>query len=446
MNRSKVVRDPIHDTIVIEDNEVLCLLNSRPFQRLRFIRQLGYAWLVYPGAEHSRFTHSLGVYHVAKRLMEKLKIPDERTRILVLCAALLHDIGHGPFSHQFERFLKSINYKFYQKHDKWSSRIITSDPMISNILSSVDEAFAADVAAMLLSGESKPDFGSIISSKFDADRLDYMLRDCHMTGVHYGKFDFNWLLRCLHPAHREMPEDDDASKFRSSPIMAVDARRGLCTLEQYILGLFHLYQNVYYHKTVLAAESMLTLTLKRVADLIKNDYSFTFPDVFGKIARDEQMEIDDYLSLTDFEVIAWLRRWADTSKDKVLSELSNRLLNRQLFKTIRHQLGPESLATARTFIVDELKKRNLDPDYYFTEDEPSRTAYDIGDSLSEGIFVLDEEGKVWEFSKYALHLDLKVSSKFSELSLDEHYLIVHPDIHETASRLIGSLHGNTKQN
>lgn len=441
LNNVKVIRDPIHDMIVIEDSEILSLLNSSALQRLRFIRQLGYAWLVYPGAEHSRFTHSVGVYHVAKRLIEKLRIPDERTRLLIMAAALLHDIGHGPFSHQFERFLKGINYKFYQKHERWSSQIIQSESTVAAILEKVDSSFASDVAAMLISGGAKPNFGFIISSKFDADRLDYMLRDCHMTGVQYGRFDMNWLLRCLRSAKLTMPDDDDPKKLRDEPIMAVDARRGLCTLEQYILGLFHLYQNVYYHKTVLAAESMLTLTLKRVAKLIRDGNSPESPEVLVKIARDEQIGIGDYLSLTDFEIVTWLRRWANASKDEVLCELSARLLNRQLYKTIRHQLGPDSLVKARTIIVEELQKHGLDPEFNFTEDEPSRTAYDIGDSLSEGIFVLDEDNKPREFSKYAADNDLKVSSKFSDLSLDEHYLFVHPDVHEETSKRIGSLHG-----
>ena len=188
----RVYRDPVHGSVAFDlhrDRAIIELIDSREFQRLRRIRQLGAAALVFPGAEHSRFTHSVGVTFLAKRLFDHLMrqelYPSEATplRPVVLAGALLHDIGHGPYSHLFERV-------FAKRHEAWGSDIL-NDPgtdvhqILKNhgLLERVRDLYAKKL---------QPPFTfELISSQLDADRLDYLLRDSFMTGATYGRYDLD---------------------------------------------------------------------------------------------------------------------------------------------------------------------------------------------------------------------------------------------------------------
>ncbi len=199
MPKVKRLRDPVHDLIVFDDGPVdqtaWSLIDAPEFQRLRRIRQLGFSEFVYPSATHTRFSHSIGVFHNARRLLATVKRKlgtayDEERAAIAALAALLHDVGHGPFSHTFE----SIDKKLLRakKHESWSAEIIEGDNEIGRTLRHLGRKFPSEISLMLKASEPADIYASVVSSQFDADRLDYLVRDRYMTGVEIGRFDVNW--------------------------------------------------------------------------------------------------------------------------------------------------------------------------------------------------------------------------------------------------------------
>jgi HD superfamily phosphohydrolase len=199
--KTQRIRDPVHDLIVFDDNETdqiaWRLLNAREFQRLRRIRQLGFSDLVYPGATHSRLAHCIGVYHTARRLIQiitsRLSPEDRRPEraLIVQLGALLHDIGHGPFSHAFEHAVKG------RTHVEWGAQIILGETEVNGILREIDPQLPQEIANLLREEQPKDIYSAVVSSQFDADRLDYLRRDRLMTGVEFGHLDIEWIFDCL---------------------------------------------------------------------------------------------------------------------------------------------------------------------------------------------------------------------------------------------------------
>ena len=206
---AKVFRDPIHDLIYLgpEDRWILDLVDTKEFQRLRRVRQLGLAHLAYPGAEHSRFTHSLGVFNFARRIIRKLqhrhgvgsdvwKDLEQHERV-IKAAALLHDLGHGPFSHVFERVLKTEGTN-YKRHDDWTCAILRDRTTEAHQkLGDLDPEQLCGLISDSAARPPEPYLKDIVSSQLDADRMDYLLRDSLMTGSEYGRFDSEWILNAL---------------------------------------------------------------------------------------------------------------------------------------------------------------------------------------------------------------------------------------------------------
>ncbi|MCL6548423.1 MAG: HD domain-containing protein, partial [Alicyclobacillus sp.] len=191
----KVLKDPVHDEILVDDPWVWRLVNTAVVQRLRRIRQLGTSYLTFHGAEHSRFTHSLGAYETMRRVLVHLRKEfgwpaDERDRRLALAAALLHDVGHGPFSHTFESV-------FPVMHEHWTRRILLEDPELHRILQDIDDEFPKDLVDVLQKAGGHPYIRQLIASQLDVDRMDYLLRDALHTGVSYGRFELARLVRSL---------------------------------------------------------------------------------------------------------------------------------------------------------------------------------------------------------------------------------------------------------
>lgn len=185
MAKDQRIRDPIHDLVVFSGHDnfeqlIWRLLNAREFQRLRRIKQLGFSELVYPGATHTRFSHSVGVFHTARILAKILRsalgkaFSEDRSKIAV-CAALLHDLGHGPFSHTFEGVEKARGATI--KHEKRTTEIIRGDTQVGEVLGEYNEKFRESVASLLEEESPSDIYSSVVSSQFDADRLDYLRRD-----------------------------------------------------------------------------------------------------------------------------------------------------------------------------------------------------------------------------------------------------------------------------
>lgn len=405
-----IFRDPVHDIIKIEEDEnyILRLINTRAMQRLRRIRCLGLAWLVYPGAEHSRFCHSLGTYHLAKRVIRQLEIQgtvfSKEERVLLLTASLLHDIGHGPFSHLFETICKKelgINYN----HEDWTKLIIAEDIEVNKILKDVDSSCPQNLIN-LFSGIIIPHYlTAIVSSQLDVDRFDYLLRDTYMTGAQYGNFDHEWILK--HLSIKEIPDkftvgEDDGSPTPKISTIVIDGRKGLSAVEQHILARHYMYKHVYLHKTIRAAEAMVRLIIRRAAYLINKGEKIG-NRVFQKLVGGEILSVEEYMMLNDFILLAWIEEWATASSDKILLNLCDRFVKRDLFGVLLPPEGKKDYADERDQVKEIL---GADYEYSFIEDETTDVAFkDYFYCLQnnrdpEEIWYLDEEGNPNALSGY----------------------------------------------
>lgn len=340
MNDKKTqrIRDPVHGLVVFgggydphqNETDLIAwrLLNTREFQRLRRIRQLGFSDLVYPGATHSRLAHAIGVYHTARQLIELIRrrqvgtYDPERARV-VLLAALLHDIGHGPFSHVFEQSARAAGLK--KRHEDWGSEIVEGDTEINQVLTEVDKTLPENVSALLKEENPEDIYSTIVSSQFDADRLDYLQRDRLMTGVQFAHLDCDWLLDCLEVGSITIGRDEPVA----APCLYLNFK-GVRVAEEYLEARFRLYTMVYMHKTTRAAEKMLEALLSTAAKVLK-DHELARKDPTLRYFTSGSPSLDSYLDLDDAAVWCTLATLATSSHARV-SELADRLRHRQLYK------------------------------------------------------------------------------------------------------------------
>ena len=225
--------------------------------------------LVFPGAEHSRFAHALGASHLMVRLLAHIETrqadlpPEQRlddgARRDAIAAAFLHDLGHGPFSHLFEEVLPQARH-----HEAWTAdTLISTDTEVHSALEAISSGMSTRVVA-LLNGQHRLGYlGRAISGTLDVDRCDYLLRDSHMTGVRYGLYDLDWLLRAL--AFAEAPTVDGGHEW----VLAIEGRKGLPPIESFFLARNNMYQQVYHHKATRAAEGVIRAVFIRVAEVIQ---------------------------------------------------------------------------------------------------------------------------------------------------------------------------------
>jgi hypothetical protein len=324
--RDRVFRDPVHGLIELrgDDRPIAELLETRAMQRLRRIKQMGMAWLVYPGAEHSRFSHALGALHVAQRVTRQLRI-DERIARDVKVAALLHDVGHGPFSHAWEHVFAGSD------HERWGARIVIEDEELRAAL----ETLAPGMAETLRSFWHKtyrPAYArKLVSSQLDVDRLDYLLRDGHFSGAGYATYDLEWILHAL--AVEEVRRGDEDPRD-----LVIDYRRGMYAVEQYLFARSYMYAQVYHHKTVRAAEWMFIKLFERYTQLARAGDEPPGLPAAAQLARGVALPVDEYLRLHDVSVSHAIDEWGGRgagapASDAVLCDLAARLVDRRLFKT-----------------------------------------------------------------------------------------------------------------
>ena len=334
------VRDPVHGLILFggsgnkhrdqTDLIALSLLDTKEFQRLRRIRQLGFSDLVFPGATHSRLAHSIGVYHMARRLADVIARRkgsghnEERERV-VLLAALLHDVGHGPFSHVFEAVGEAAGIR--RRHEEWSAEIVSGETEVNKVLRDESEQLPGQIEALLKENEPKDIYGTIVSSQFDADRLDYILRDRLMTGVDFGHIDLDWLLDCLEVGTVTIGEDIP----HEAPCLYLGPK-GVQVAEEYLEARSRLYRMVYMHKTTRAAEKMLGELLRRVVEK-SADLPFARSEPVARYLVSEAPTLRSYLALDDSTVWAALSVYSGCS-DPMISELATRLMERRLYKCV----------------------------------------------------------------------------------------------------------------
>lgn len=312
------VRDPVHNFVTLRDTEVK-LLATPLFQRLRGIRQLAMANLVYPGALHTRFDHSLGVCHVAGMMAECLELSAEDTE-LVRFAALLHDLGHGPFSHVseyvLERYAKRETLPQDQKkekiHELVTAHLINNDPEISRYLS---EHKRQQIVELLSKGHGPPVLRSVVSGPIDADKQDYLLRDSYFCGVQYGIFD-------LHQLHRSLLKVGPNGEQE----LMVDSD-GVHALEQFVLAKYYLTTNVYRHRVRLVTDQMIVRAIIlgiEVDNQEKLRAIYSFDNSAGFFNR--YASYNDARLLVEFDSIA--------KPNTKCGELLRRLQTRQLHKRV----------------------------------------------------------------------------------------------------------------
>jgi hypothetical protein len=379
LDEEKVFKDPVHHYIHVYERLIWDLIGTKEFQRLRRIRQLGTTYLTFHGAEHSRFSHSLGVYEITRRIIEGFEARDEwdpSEKLICLSAALLHDVGHGPFSHSFEKV-------FGTDHENFTRSIILGDTEIHAVLERMGADFPEKVADVIAKTYENKLVVSLISSQIDADRMDYLLRDAYYTGVSYGHFD-------LERIWRVMRQREDQVVFK---------RSGMHAVEDYIMSRYQMYWQVYFHPVTRSAEVILRKILHRAKFLYQSGYSFQVePTLLIPLFR-EDMTLQDYLKLDESVILYYFSIWQDEA-DPILSDLCSRFVNRRLFKYTEYvPTNYEVYAELR----NAFKKAGIDPEYYLVVDSSSDLPYDFYRPGEEGerlpINLLMPDGSLRELSR-----------------------------------------------
>lgn len=364
-------RDPLHNIITLdesvpEDQLIVDLIDSAEFQRLRRIRQLGLAMFTYQGAEHSRFTHSIGVMHLMTRALDLLASHhaiSPEARVVGRAGALLHDLGHGPLSHVVEKV-------FHFHHEDWTRRIILdSGTEVNQILTGYDQQLPEKLASLYRHDYTPAFVSQLVSSQLDCDRMDYLLRDSLMTGAKYGIYDLEWVLHTLRI---------DETRDR----IYVEAK-GLYSVEEYLQARYYMFRQVYFHRTLRSAEAVLNSALSRARLLIEQGaLGFrTAGSVFEKMLAGEQADTREYLQIDDTDVMFRLKEWS-RDDDEILSDLATRLMDRKLFKAI--DLGADASTSFWETAADIVRRGGFDPRYYLATDRAVDIPY-YGDYSTAGV-------------------------------------------------------------
>lgn len=320
-NSARTYHDPLHGAIALDwtdpvENLLIQLIDTPAFQRLRRIRQLGPASMTFHGAESSRFTHSLGVMAVARRAFDRICkfYPQLKPyRVVVLCAALLHDVGHGPFSHTAEEI-------FGCHHEHWTTRILQESASIRQRLDRFSPELLDQMLQVYHHKHPVPLVWQLVSSQLDCDRLDYLMRDSYFTGASYGKIDLDRILMALgyDPVSQQL----------------VVARKGMAAVEHYLIVRYFMYAQVYNHPKNIAATWILEQAFNRARKLLETNQLVADETVQAWLTGDcDRMPLADYLAADDGVFTYHLQRWQQHT-DPVLADLCRRYCDRDLFKCL----------------------------------------------------------------------------------------------------------------
>jgi len=399
-NKLKIINDPIYGLITLSDEIIFDLIEHPYFQRLRRISQTALTSMVYPGAKHTRFQHAIGAMHLTKEAISVLRtkgqdISDEE-EIATLIAILLHDIGHGPYSHALEHSIvpdvhhESISLLFMNKlNNEFAGKLTMAISIFKD-------------------NYEKPFLHQLVSSQLDMDRLDYINRDSFFCNIREASINSKRLITMLNVVNGNLAIED----------------KGIYSVENFLMARRLMYWQVYLHKTVIVSENLLTLALKRARYVISGGMdlfaSSSFKHFLKKNWQKEgftERDLELFARLDDYDVLGAIKEWTHCD-DKILSDLSKRIVNRQLFKI---KLGDEIIDKAK---VEELKykvsqKLNIsfeDASYYITSGKVENKAYSKG---HENIYLLKKDGDVQDI---AFSPDQQSISAISEL-MKKYYLI-----------------------
>ena len=393
-NKLKIFNDPIYGFVSIPYEIIYDLIDHPYFQRLRRIKQLGLTNLVYPGALHTRFHHAMGAMHLMSEAIEVLRakgneITDEEAKGVTI-AILLHDIGHGPFSHALEHSI--VNH-------------ITHEDISELFMNRLNAEFKGELslAIQIFNNKYKKKFlHQLVSSQLDMDRLDYLKRDSFFTGVSEGVVSSDRIIKMLNVKNDEL---------------AVEAK-GIYSIEKFIIARRLMYWQVYLHKTVISAETLLVNILKRAKELAeKQEELFCTPALkvflYNKFSKNDFKTkpelLDSFAQLDDYDIMASVKVWA-SHQDKVLAMLCNKLLNRDLFK-IELQNQPfkdVEINSAKERIKKLYKLKGKEEDYFVFTGNIQNDAYSENKIR---INILSKDGKIMDITDASDQLNIKVLAK-----------------------------------
>ena len=396
MNKRKIINDPVFGFVTLSTDKVYDVLQHPYVQRLGRIRQLGLSYYVYPGAQHSRFSHSVGAMHLMQEGMSMLlqkgvDITNEENEAAQI-AILLHDVGHGPFSHVLEHTLvHGIT------HEEISLMMMEQ---IDKDLATADEPHPLGVAIDIFRNEyPKHFFHQLLSSQLDVDRMDYLCRDSFFCGVQEGRVASERLLKMLHVVNDHL----------------VVEQKGIYSVEKFLVARRLMYWQVYLHKTSVAAEQLLIKILRRAKELAQSGKElFCSPALhyflYNHITSDDMTAgseaLRQYALLDDSDVLSAIKTWMN-SDDKVLALLSEMFINRRLFRgTLRDKPLTESeKKTLTSRLAQSLGIREDDAHYFYEEHISTSNTYS---EKADSIDILYHDGTVKDISEASEILDLRL--------------------------------------
>lgn len=354
MSFRKIINDPVHGFITINDELIFEVLRHPFYQRLRRIHQMALAYLVYPGAVHTRLNHSLGAYHLMANALQILRNKDvsisKEEEQGAKLAILLHDIGHGPFSHALESQIESGMHH---------------EDVTLMIMKRLNEELggALALAIDIFTGKTEKKFlHQLVSSQLDVDRMDYLIRDSFFTGVSEGVIGYDRILNMLCVHNNELMVEE----------------KGIQSIEKFLVSRRFMYWQVYFHKTVLSAEKMLIHILSRAREMEIPAASRILNSFLKEHKKPLAERLDDFCKLDDYDIVYSIKEWACHS-DKVLSDLSQGLINRNLLKirffpepvpsgyveekkhALQHHLGLSEKECSYLVFAGEVESRTYDP-------------------------------------------------------------------------------------
>lgn len=436
MKKTQRIRDPIHNLIGFsdsspEDELLWALLQTPPIQRLRRIRQLGFSEFVYPGATHSRFSHTLGAMQMARRMLgvfrrnklDSLMNDDyDVNRIATVAAALLHDVGHGPYSHVFEEISELCGIE--RAHEEYTLEIIQNTE-ISDILKKADQF--ERVIELFEREKGYSPFHAIISSQMDCDRLDFLSRDRYFCGVRSSYIDLEWLFDSL--TIEEVIVDPGAS---ISEFSFVVAPKGVRVVEEFVISYIKMYQDIYFHKTTRSIQHVVTEALNNAIVVYNGDEVLMKQPAFSYFTDKNKQNLEEYITLDDSSIISLLN-CLSRGKYGRATELAERFFQRKPFKCL--EIPPGVDGEIRGQLLKKLKEKLEQSNIFYKLDilkPKSYKQYDVYDKkYMENILVKQGDEHV------RLHKISNIVRQFSENTV-RMYFNCNED-RDTAKNIIGPL-------
>jgi len=385
-NKLKIINDPVHGFIKIPYDILFDLIEHPLFQRLRRIRQLGLTHFVYPGANHTRFQHAVGAMHLMGLAIEVIRskghaITDEEATAVTI-AILLHDIGHGPFSHSLEHSLvRSISHEeislmlMQQLNQEFSGRLSMAIDIFTN-------------------NYHKKFLHQLVSSQLDMDRLDYLKRDSFFTGVTEGVISSDRIIKMLNVLNDQLVVEE----------------KGIYSIEKFLIARRLMYWQVYLHRTVVASEQLLVMMLKRAKALTAGGQDlFATPALAHFLHEHNQVSLKQFALLDDDDILASAKVWCNIS-DRVLSMLANGVVNRKLFfvELNNQSFGAGRVAEIRNRVAVKLSISAGEAQYLVVSESVSNFAYT---DMDDRITIMDKKGNTRDIAEASDILNISVLSK-----------------------------------